>query len=151
MYKAQINKVRRNVLDFIDKLGNYIDKCRHSKHKPKDYKKYLLIDTVDALQGHEKDFVIISTCRSLIRKKDIVTDFYYLSIRACIVLTRPKIRFFLFRGTSIMRTAPTWNTILTYEEDRNTIVKFFRNQLSRIFSTVGIDENFIQNHLNNFK
>uniref|UniRef100_A0A0N5CIT5 Helicase ATP-binding domain-containing protein n=1 Tax=Strongyloides papillosus TaxID=174720 RepID=A0A0N5CIT5_STREA len=113
--------------------------------------KSLLIDTIDAFQEHEKNFFIISTCRSSLRNGNIVTDFYDLTNHACVAFTRLKLGFFFFGNALMMISTPTWNNIVTYMDDRNTVVEFNLYELSKVFLQVNLDGEFIQTHINNLK
>uniref|UniRef100_A0A0N5C2M0 AAA_12 domain-containing protein n=1 Tax=Strongyloides papillosus TaxID=174720 RepID=A0A0N5C2M0_STREA len=155
LYKAQVNKLSETFYTTLDeyiahtKTSNTISTQNNNRYNIQDIKRNLFIDTVDAFQGHEKDFVIISTSRSTARPTDKKTDFYESENRICVALTRPKIGFFLFGDTTMMKESDTWSHVIHYMEERNTIKPYTTETLAEIFGQNTPDESFAAKYINN--
>uniref|UniRef100_A0A0N4ZTW8 AAA_12 domain-containing protein n=1 Tax=Parastrongyloides trichosuri TaxID=131310 RepID=A0A0N4ZTW8_PARTI len=134
---AQINTLRKAVFAELEKLENKaflinLFSIKESEFKAADFG--CPIDTVDAFQGEEKDFIIIATLRSTVREDDFDTDFLQDPRRICVALTRAKIFFTIFGDSDLMGTATCWKEIVADPRNKKCIYEFNDSVLDAIFT-----------------
>ncbi|XP_050524410.1 regulator of nonsense transcripts 1 homolog [Daktulosphaira vitifoliae] len=78
------------------------------------------VSSVDAFQGREKEYIIISCVRSNERN---VVGFLNCVRRLNVALTRAKFGLFLVGNANFLVKNPTWKSLLRYYDDRNLIVE----------------------------
>uniref|UniRef100_A0A0N5B4M2 AAA_12 domain-containing protein n=1 Tax=Strongyloides papillosus TaxID=174720 RepID=A0A0N5B4M2_STREA len=151
MYKAQVNTISKTFCKTLDNYLTYTSRSdfigTNNNITTNQIRHKLAMDTVDAFQGHEKEFVIISTSRTTGRPDDKSTNFYESENRICVALTRPKTGFFLFGDIKRMYESDTWKNVVDYMDRHRTFKAFDIETLNKIFNNVSPDTKFLNDFM----